>query len=448
MSRFMMHADSVSAPVVEAGFLPPADSISQMPFSFAASRLAWLLMLTMCLTLAWAFLSETEIVVKAPARLVSDVRTQQLTAPEMGQIRFIHVRDGQQVEAGEVLLTFDDQIARAEVNKVNGLLAAALSQFHVTESLLKEILKSEGDTLDATDDGLKRALNNEQKDDRNVQPTLLSASDRLHSQINDFASRLAVLDAAIAKYDTLLPLQGQRADDYLRLKNSGYVSHAAWQEREQVRLETAAALRDAKQQRHSFLARTLREAQDTLTETRRQIMALQQDQHRALAALERLSIRSPVSGTVQQLAVHTEGAFIGAAQTLMHIVPLDAPLEVHALLGNRDVGFVAVGQSAKLRLDSYDYTRYGLIDATVEHVSADAIADEKQGLVYAVRLRLSEPQRGTNASVSASSDSRLSNPSLKAGLAGTVDITTGRRRVIDYFLSPFQRTAHESLRER
>jgi hemolysin D len=146
-----------------------------------------------------------------------------------------------------------------------------------------------------------------------------------------------------------------------------------------------------------------------------------------------------VSGTVQQLSVHTLGGVVTTAQSLMEIVPDDA-LEVEAKLENKDVGFVQVGQRAAVKIEAFPYTRYGYLDGTVTSVSNDAVQDRnrKNGASFPIRIRLK-----TNRI-------RVDNRwiTLTPGMAVTADIRTGKRSVIGYFLDPLMQTTQESMRER
>lgn len=434
-----VNGKSVSRTALEAEFLAPAESLKSMPFSRPLLQVSGLMILLLCAAFAWAFLGHTDIVVKAPATLITQVRVQQMSVPETARVTAIHVTEGQAVEAGDILFEFDAQAARAELDKTTRQIEASVRQAALAQALIALVNAAVKDgsadmsDVDPTHTASLALLTSHAPYAFHAQHAL-SAQQQAHA--DDFLSRLALLDANIRKYESLLPLLETRASDYLRLKQAGYVSQAAWLEREQSYREMQASLADAHKQRHALVARTLREAHDTLTEARRAHAAFEQDRIRAAAFLDRLTVRAPVSGTVQLVSAHTVGAVLAAAQPLLTIVPSAVRLEVQALMANRDAGFVRVGQSARLRLDAYDYTRYGVLDATVLHVSPDAMTDEKQGLVYAVRLQLNP---GTAL--------KLAGP-LHAGLAGTVDILTGRRRIIDYFLSPFHRTAYESITER
>jgi len=151
-----------------------------------------------------------------------------------------------------------------------------------------------------------------------------------------------------------------------------------------------------------------------------------------------MTLTAPVDGTVQQLAVHTVGGVVTPAQALMIIVPKDEAVEVEAFVENKDIGFVNAGQEAQVKVETFPFTRYGTIPATVTQVANDAINDEKKGLLYTLRAKLSQ------ATI------RVEDKwvTLSPGMAVTVEVKTGRRRVIDYLLSPLLQYGDESLRER
>jgi hemolysin D len=171
-------------------------------------------------------------------------------------------------------------------------------------------------------------------------------------------------------------------------------------------------------------------------------------------------LRSPIDGTVQQLAVHTVGGVVTPAQQLMIVVPADSRLEAEAMISNRDIGFVSAGQQAEVKIDTFNFTRYGLLQGKVVSVSQDAIVRDKPGakasapkpdgalsdssepdgqeLVYSARVALDDTKMQI--------EDRMVN--LAPGMAVTVEIKTGKRRLIEYLMSPLLRYRQESLRER
>ncbi len=147
---------------------------------------------------------------------------------------------------------------------------------------------------------------------------------------------------------------------------------------------------------------------------------------------------APVDGTVHQLAAHTVGGIVPAAQPLMQIVPAQADVELEVMVENRDIGFVREGQPAQVKLDAFEYTRYGSVPATVRQVARDAVQDEHRGPLYPVRLTLARRSLTVDGH----------EAPIGPGLSGSAEIVTGERRLIDYVLSPLLRHGHESLHER
>jgi len=145
-----------------------------------------------------------------------------------------------------------------------------------------------------------------------------------------------------------------------------------------------------------------------------------------------------VAGTVQQLATYTIGGVVTPAQTLMTIVPEDNAMEVEAFVDNKDIGFVYAGQDAEVKVQSFPYTKYGTIHAKVMDVSNDATNDEKKGLIFRTKIKLDR----TSIPV----ENKVVN--LSSGMEVTVEIKTGHRRVMEYFLSPLMKYQNESLKER
>ncbi len=170
-------------------------------------------------------------------------------------------------------------------------------------------------------------------------------------------------------------------------------------------------------------------------------------------------LTAPVDGVVQQLVVHTVGGVVTPAQALAVVVPVESRLEIEAMVSNHDVGFVSAGQEAEIKVDTFNFTRYGLLHGRVISVSQDAIAREKpadrpssqqptetsissepkgQELVYSARVSLDRAQMPV--------EDKLVN--LSPGMAVTVEIKTGSRRILSYLLSPLARYKQEVLRER
>lgn len=202
--------------------------------------------------------------------------------------------------------------------------------------------------------------------------------------------------------------------------------------------EIAATIATAKQQLASYEAERERTILTQLAESESRINTLDNEFKKAEQRHRQQRLKAPVSGTVQELAIRTEGGVVTPAQALMVIVPQESMLEVEAWIANKDIGFVKEGQVAEVKIEAFSFTKYGVIDAEMTGISSNAINDEKMGLVYHAQVLL-------KASKIRVKDKWVN---LSPGMAVTVEVKTGKRRLIEYFLSPLLKYTDESIRER
>ena len=264
-----------------------------------------------------------------------------------------------------------------------------------------------------------------------------------HTQCREQRAGLARGGAAITK---------RRAEDYKDLVNQNFMSQHGYLRKRQTSIEQErdhayqearvkelkAAVEEARTRRHSQTAEFERMAVGSKTEADKKAAQLEQELIKAQTREKQQLLTSPVAGTVQQLAIHTIGGVVTPAQALMVIAPSDYSVEVEAVLENKDVGFVKVGQKVEVKVETFPFTRYGTLTGTVSFVSNDAVNDEKKGPVFQARVKLDR--------ASLKVDAREVN--MTPGMAVTTEIATGQRRLITFFLDPLRKTTTESLRER
>ncbi|NUT62005.1 HlyD family type I secretion periplasmic adaptor subunit [Herbaspirillum sp. C9C3] len=408
----------------EAQFLPGVLALQESP---ASPTLRWtgrILMSLVAFFFLWAIFGRIDIIVHATGKIIPSSRTKTIASIDVASVKALHVVEGQTVKAGELLIELDSSSSDAEHDKAADAVAQARLQLARANALREAVASGANPRLPQVPAATAAQWE--------------AAQRQLESQYRDVKSKLDRLDDEIVRYGAALPLARQLAEDYQSLLADNTVSRHAWQEKEQARIELQGQLADARNQRSALIAQTLKEAHDEGIDASKRIEAGLQDQRRAGEHSKLLKLVAPVSGTVQQLNVHTVGGVVPAAQPLMQIVPQEAAVEVEAFLENKDIGFVQVGQDAKVKIEAFDYTRYGTVPATVRHVSHDAIEDEKRGLIYASKIVLSRHTLAAEGRTLA----------LAPGMSVTVEIRTGTRRVIEYVLSPLIRHQQESLNER
>ena len=441
----------------ELAFLPAALALQEAPVSPIPRVTAWLLMSFALLALLWACFGQIDIVATAQGKVVPSDRIKTIQPMETATVKAIHVSEGQEVKAGDLLLELDATEAQADLSQLghdseNGRLQVARA-----EAMLQAIRTGKAPTLGGSAQGELANIS---------AARLLQEQGLLSSEWQEYQSKLAQLSseiqlrqaqkhasqARIAKLQKSLLLTREREADFARLQKEKYVARHDWitqkqqvieQEgelaSEQASLEEhGAGIIEAQRQMVALTAELSRTWQDKLREGQQQAHNAGQELVKARQRDKLRRMTAPVSGTVQQLAVHTVGGVVTPAQPLMVIVPDDHPLEIEAFLENKDIGFVSSGQSATVKVEAFPYTKYGTLQGEVVNVSGDAINDEKRGLIYSTRVTLAQ------------TDIAVENKRVKLspGMAVSVEVKTGKRRVMEYFLSPLMEYQSESFKER
>lgn len=423
----------------ELAFLPAAVSLQETPAHPAPRVALWALLTLVALALAWSCWGQLDVVAVAPGRIVVSDRTKIVQPLEAGVVKAIHVRDGDRVQAGQLLIELDPTAAVADHRSVLEQTQATHAERQRAQALLQAL---DGKPLPLAADVQTQA---EWSD-------ISARQARLQAEAQRRQAELQTVERVLAKLNAVLPLARQREGDIQSLAAQGFVAGHAGQDRtrERVELEQDLATQQAR----------LAEAQAALAESDKSLQAYQAEQRRSLndrwakarldaAQLsqqgakthnrERLTrLTAPIAGTVQQLAVHTTGGVVTAAQPLMVLVPEQAEVTAEVTLENKDIGFVHEGQRAEVKVDTFNFTRYGLVPATVLRVTPDAVVDEKRGPVYMATVRLER--------TSLNIDGR--EVALAPGMTVSAELKLRRRTVMEYLLSPLQRAVQESLGER
>ena len=449
----------------ERAFLPAALALQETPVHPAPRRAAYALMALFTIALAWACLGQIDIVAVAPGRLIVSERTKLIQPLERSVVQRILVKDGDHVEAGQPLVELDPTSAQADKASLTETRKAAQSEWLRARALQQMLSKHElpSHTHQALD--AKKALENDI-------PTDWSPADKADTQAqlaaewSDITARLARLSAEhqrrqaeaatvramIAKLEATLPIARQREQDFQALTTQGFMSGHANQDRRRERIElerdlatqqaryqeAQAALREAQHARSAYLAETRRSLSERQAQADLKRHQTGQELTKATQREHLATLTAPVAGTVQQLALHTEGGVVTEAQALMVIVPDNAQVSAEVTLENKDIGFVAPGQEVAIKLETFPFTRYGTVKATVDKVTQDAVNDEKRGAIFPATLKLHQTAIDVDGK----------QIKLAPGMNVTAEIKTGKRRVIEYLLSPIQRAGSESLRER
>ena len=439
----------------ELAFLPAALEIQHTPPSPIGRAILWTILGLCVSAVAWASLGQVDIVAVASGKLLPNGRVKVIQSVGLGTVKAIHVSDGQRVQQGEPLLELDPTLAEADRLRTDEQLANAeleLARYQAFHAWL-------------TGQGKHNEPSAAARPATNSAFAALQRS-MLTQSISEHRSNLAVIDQTLArrradldatnqqveKLRRTLPLITQRADSIAKLAEQKLFPRMQSLEVEQERIEAEqdlateeanlasiqASLQELAEQRHAMASGAQREALLKVEELEKLVGSLRQERVKTEQVATQQVLTAPVDGEVQQLAVHTIGGVVKPGDPLMVIVPAGHSLEVEALVLNKDIGFVRDGQPATIKVDAFPFTRYGVIEGEVTSVSDDAMQDEHLGFVYAAHVRL--------AKVDMNIDGKTVQ--LSPGMAVSVEVMTGKRRVMDFVLSPVMQHVQESGRER
>ena len=453
----------------ELAFLPAALEVVETPASPVAGAIGGTIIALFCLALAWASFGHIDIVASASGKIIPTGRTKVIQPFETGVVRAIRVRDGQSVKAGEVLIELDPTMNEAELKHFQSdLVSAELDVARLDAALSEDTGPAANFRPPAGATAAQIAIQRQFLDHQVEEQRAKRAA--LDSQRGQKEAELATAAASIKKLEAMLPILQQRVAirqelfahetgskvNYLEILQAQVETEQELQVQKSRAHEAEAALAALVQSQAQSKAEFQRTLYGELVEAQRKAAGLREDVIKATQRTELQLLTSPVDGVVQQLAVHTVGGVVTPAQSLLVIVPTESNLEIEAMVSNRDIGFIHVGQEAEIKIDTFNFTRYGLLHGHVLSLSPDAIvrdgpdkgkapdaegtSSEPKGqeLVYAARVSLDRTQMRV--------DENLVN--LSPGMAVTVEIKTGKRAIITYLLSPLLRYRQDSLRER
>lgn len=434
----------------EVDYLPAALEIVARPVSPTARTVMWLMLAGLACAMLWLTCGRIDIVASAPGRLVPTGEVKLVQPAQPGIVRRILTRDGAHVRAGQPLVTLDPTAADADAGQARAQLATATLDAARARALLAA-LDGRGfafvappgtpPAVAATQAALARA---------GLDSLMASVSGHVADGRAALAASAGAREQA-AKLSETIPLLDQQVAANEAMAAKGYVSRLRVLDLRRQQLgairDREAAIQNARREgatamsAASGLAQARADARArVLTDLAKaeQEIGLRRDE---LAKAEQRSslqiLRAPSDGIVTALALHTVGGVVEATKPVMEIVPEGAPLIAEGRVMSRDMGFLKIGQAVALKIDAYPFTRYGTVPARIVSISPDAVDDEKLGLVYVVRARPDRAHPDRDASLA-----------LMAGMAVTLDIRTGRRRMIDYLTSPAREAASDAGRER
>ncbi len=443
----------------ELQFLPAALEIEQTPPLPISRYILWAIMLLFIIAIAWACIGHVDIVGVAQGKIVPSGRVKTVQPLETGIVKAIHVTEGQQVAAGDVLIELEDAKAQADLTRVRQERDAAQVESTKVNAQLEALENYPTPQAYFTRTPGSGSLLPEAEQNPTLKARVTKALNEHYATIASIEEEMiqnraerTTYERRIAQLDATIPLITERTQALMQLEKQSLAPRAHWLELEEERVEqekdrdvigaqlmvTDAAYQNLKQRRNALVAQTHSAWLTQRVDLETRLKSFDQEILKAQTRVNELQLTAPVTGTVQQLAVNTVGGVVTPAEKLMLIVPGEDALRVEAWIPNKDIGFVHDGQAAEIKVETFPFTKYGVIDGTIDTISNDAIADENLGLVYLAQITMAKTTMWVN--------DRVVN--LSPGMAVTVEVDMGKRRLIEFLLTPLLRYQDEGLQER
>ncbi|NOH71575.1 HlyD family type I secretion periplasmic adaptor subunit [Vibrio pectenicida] len=433
----------------------------------SARIMLWVMVLFLILAAVWASWAKIDKVTVGEGKVVPSSQVQIVQNLEGGLVKEILVREGQSVQKGQQLLLIDDTRFRSDFREREQQIA------NLTASVLQLSASMTSVTVNEKND--QKSWKKRVEIDFNklaFPPSLAERQPRLvarqraeyQQDLNNLSNRLSVIDQQVKQKQQdlveiqarvenlrdsynfarkeleitqpladegvvpqieLLKLQRQVNDTQREMTSSELkipVLKSAIQEAMLNRIDAAQKFRSEQQEK-------LNQAQDKLSSLTESSVGLEDRVNRTI-------VISPVMGTVKTLNVNTVGGVIQPGMDIVEIVPSEDTLLVEAKIAPQDIAFLRPNLNAIVKFSAYDFTKYGGLEGSLEHISADTTTDEEGNSFYLVRIRTKETSLNNDTSLP-----------IIPGMTASVDIITGKRTVMEYLLKPILGAKNNALKE-
>ena len=418
------------------------------------------LLLFFVLLMLWAYLGRLDIVAVASGKLVPQSYLRIVQPLEHGIVKEILVREGQRVQEGQILMRMDPHLTDADRRVVDHELKLKQLQLRRIDAEMKgvSITSQSGDdaALLAQVEAQFRARRQAYQDSVDTEKALLAKAQQ----------DLRAAQEIEVKLKKTVPMHKETADGWAQLAKEGFAGKLLAQERMRLYVESSqdlkaqteaveslrAGIGQAEKRIAQITSNYRQQLQNERIETAAQTQRLEQELGKHDHRTGLMELRAPQAGIVKDLATHTAGTVAAPGTILMTLVPLGEPLVAEVWVSNDDVGFVRSGQPVKLKLSTFQFQKYGMVEGSVRQISADASENQSAGAtsVEIGRKRTALPLTYKTI-VDVNSQDLVAQGvryALTPGMQVAAEIHLGTRTVLEYLLSPVTKAFHEAGRER
>ncbi|RUM63509.1 MAG: HlyD family type I secretion periplasmic adaptor subunit [Sulfurospirillum sp.] len=422
-------------------FKPHLVEIEERPVSPLGRGILWTILILMTLTFLWLFFGKTDIVVSARATVVPVGEVKILQSLTTGVVKKIYVKEGDKVHKGDPVIEIDPTIEETNIEAKKKILL----QFELEAAKIRSILDNKPFEIPPGVDPHTAALVTKVYD--TALKTIKEQNRQIDEQANQLKEQISTSEIQKVQMEKLydLGMKEQRRlktvldiiakDDYYKLEkqNLSYASEIDKLDHEIARLKQK--LNETNMKRGLIRKDFRNKLYNALLDLEKKIVSYKSEIESIEFRKRKQVITSPVDGIVAKLGVNTIGAVVTPAEKLASIVPDDVPIQLKAIVENKDIGYIKVGMPVAIKIDTFNFQKYGLIDGVVTKIGANAIEDKRKGPVYEVYIK---PKQ---TSLMVEGERKY----LMPGMTATAEMKVGKRRIIEFFVYPLIKYFNEGI---
>lgn len=408
-------------------FLPIVSEIQEEPLNPLGRTMFWTLITLILFTVLWLFFGKADVVVSARGKVIPDGEIKIIQPLDTGVIKKILVKEGDFVKKGQTLMEIDSSTTQPQLESLKANLEYInLERKRLNATAKGGSLKADNSAEESTQKGLYQSsladLNNQLRA-KNMEMR------GIEEEISNYQHQLSINSAKEKRMNSVADIIAKNDLEKVRAENMDYRSKIA-----ELRHQKSKVQEESHYIRSNFKTQNFNELADRDKKATEMGANIKEIEFRK----NQQNIISPVDGYVNTLLVHTTGGVVTPAQKLVSIVPIDIPLVVKATVMSKDIGFIKEGMPVLIKVDTFDFQKYGMINGTVKKIAKDSIEDQRLGPVYDVYvtpLNKTLMVEGKETPIS-------------TGMSLTAEIKVNKRRIIEFFIYPMIKYWNQAIQVR
>ena len=420
-------------------FKPVIIEIEDTPQNPLGRTILYIVLSLIIFTFLWLFLAKIDIVVSSQGKVIPNGEIKILKPLESGVVSKILVKEGDKVLKGDTLMSIDPSVTTVNLqtkeNELNNLnmsiirLKALGNESNLTNEELNLLSNSELNLFLNQKNSYDNSINQYKFSIEELSFNIESSKDeiiRLNNLLNKNKNRLNRLE----KVKDIISLK-----EYDELQKEVYDLTSKLNIAKNNKTAAINKLNATKEELEVFKQNSKGKFLDELITKQKEANLIKAEINAYLFQSKQQLIKSPVDGYVGKLLVNTESGVVNSGEALITIIPANEPLIIKATTLNKDIGFLKEGQKVAIKIDTFNFQKYGKLDGELIHIANDAIEDEKLGIVYEIKVK---PLKTT-----LNIDGEIKN--IEPGMSVIAEVKVGKRRVIELFIYPIIKYLDEGL---